>query len=163
MPLVPRSELVTVDDRGWPLLIIRIPPVVSSESLRSLIEAVERAYDRRQRFGVLCDNSEVIKFPDAAARRMLSDWVASPRRAQCEVAYTVATVIVVRSGPLRALSAALTLAWRRPTPHHWAGTIREGIDWLRQRLVAANVPLTPAAEALYAEAMMPPARVGRRA
>jgi hypothetical protein len=146
-----RDGLVVVEDHGWPLLLLRIPAVLSAEAVRSMIDAIEAAYRRNERFVVVIDTTAVSKFPAAPARQILSDWVSDPRRAEREHALTVGTAVVIASSPLRALTAAINLARRKATPEQWTGTLVEAVEWARKSLVAGNVPLTPGAEALYAE------------
>jgi hypothetical protein len=146
-----RDGRVLVEDHGWPLLLLRVPAALSVEAVRSFVDAIEGAYLRNERFAVVIDTTAVSKFPAAPARQILSDWVGNPRRAEREHALTVGTALVIASSPLRALTAAVNLARRKATPQQWTATLVEAVEWARNRLVAENVPLTPGAEALYAE------------
>lgn len=155
MPGVLREGLVVVEDQGWPLLVLRIPPALSVEAVRSFIDAIEAAYARNQRFAVVIDTTAVSKFPGAPARQILSDWVGDPRRSELEQALTVGTALVIASSPLRALTAAVNLVRRNVTPQQWTATVAEGVEWAWKRLVDERVPLTPGAEALYGEFTRP--------
>jgi hypothetical protein len=145
------DEVLVVEDHGWPLFIVRLPTAVSVETVRSMVDAFEGAYDRGERFAAIVDSSRVLKFPSAAARRVVTDWVASPQRAQRERTFIVATAIVLVSGPLRALSAAINLARPPASPQHWAATMAEAVEWTTQRLIDSGVPLTAGTSALHAE------------
>ena len=146
-----RADDVVVEDGGWPLFIVRLPPTVSVETVQSMIAAFEGAYDRGERFATIIDSSPILKFPSAPARQVLTDWVGSPQRVERERAFTVAVAVVLLSGPLRALSAAINLARPPASPQRWASTMAEAVEWTTQRLIDSGVPLTPATRALYAE------------
>jgi hypothetical protein len=152
--VAPRQDdrLVLVEDRGWPLFLLRIPPSLSVEAMRSFIDAFEAAYRRNERFAVVIDTTALSKFPAAPARQILSDWLHDPPRVEREQALTVGTALVVASGPLRALMSAFNLARRKATPQEWTATWGQAVTWARDRLVAENVPLTRGADALLAEA-----------
>jgi hypothetical protein len=145
------DDLVVVEDRGWPLFIVRLPPAVSVETVRSMIDAFEGAYDRGERFAAIVDSSPILTFPSVIALRVLTDWVANPLRAQRERTFTVAVAVVVPSGPLRALSAAINMARPPASPQHWTATIAEAVEWATRRLTDSSVPLTAGAHALHAE------------
>jgi hypothetical protein len=154
--------LVVVEDHGWPLLFLRIPAALSVEAVRSFIDAIEGAYARNERFAVIIDTTAVTKFPAAPARQILSDWVADPRRAEQERAFTVGTALVIASSPLRALTAAVNVIRRNGTPQQWTATAAEAVEWARNRLLDERVPLTRGAEALHAEITRPRALRARR-
>lgn len=151
---------VLVEDRGWPLLLVRIPASLSAPAMRSFIDAFEAAYKRNERFAVVIDTTPLSKFPAAQARQLLSDWLHDPQRIEREHALTIGTALVVGSGPLRALMAAVNLARRKVTPQEWTKTWGQAVAWAHDRLVAENVPLTPGAEAIVAEAAAGRARRG---
>jgi hypothetical protein len=146
-----REEVVTVEDGAWPILVIRFPVVVSAETVQSMLRAIERAYARKQRFAVIVDTTPVSKFPAAPARQVLSDWVADGQRAERERAWTVTTVVVLESGPLRALTAAINLMRKPVSPQHWTATFGDAVEWARRCLIAEGAKLPPGAEALYEE------------
>jgi hypothetical protein len=150
-----REGLVVIEDHGWPLLLLRIPAALSVEAVRSFVDAIEGAYARNERFAVVIDTTAVSKFPGAPARQILSHWVSDPQRAEREHALTVGTALVIASSPLRALTAAVNLVRRKATPQQWTATLVEAFEWARRRLVDERVPLTPGAEALYAEITRP--------
>lgn len=137
---LPRAEPPVVDERGWPLLLVRFPTLITADTMNTVITAIERAYERRERFAVVVDTSAVSKFPDARTRQILTDWVADARRTELDQKYTVATAVVISSGPLRALTAAINLVRRPVSPQHWTATLAEGLDWARGKLLEAGIP-----------------------
>ncbi len=172
MALAPREEPLVLDDRAWPLLVVRFPTVVSGETLRLVVRGINQVYERRERFVVVADTTPVMKFPSAEARQVLGDWLRDPTRSERERAYTLGTGVVVSSGPLRALTAAFNLVRRPVSPQHWTATFVEAVEWSKGRLAEAGIPLNPAIEALSAESSgvrrapvppTPPSRAQKRA
>jgi hypothetical protein len=147
----PQSDLVIVEQRAWPLLIVTFPSAASDDAVLSFIRAIDRAYARHERFAVVIDTTPVLKFPGASARALITDWTANAERIALERAYTVGTSVIMPSGPLRALVAAIQAVQRPATTTHWARNIREAIAWARQRLVERSIVLTPLAESVCAE------------
>jgi len=143
MALAPQDDTLVVEKSRWPLLVLFMPPVVTADTMRALVAATEGAYERNVRFGVIIDTSRVVKFPTAPAREILSNWVADQRRAERERRLTVATAVILTSGPLRALTAAINLVRRSPAPQHWTGTFAEADDWMTRRLTDEGIRIDP--------------------
>ena len=99
----------------------------------------------------LVDCSPIVKFPGMVERKMLSEWMATPGRADKEKAFTVATAIVLRSGPMRAMMSAITWVSPPVSPQVWKASELEAFDWCYERLVEARLPVTKAIEAARAE------------
>jgi hypothetical protein len=146
------DDRLIVEDHGC-LLVVCHPPAISAATMRSLVGAIERAYDRRERFAVISDTTRIRRFPDAAARQVLTDWIANPSRRERERAFTVATATVIPLGPVRALAAALSLARRPFSPEQWTKTLLEAAEWTKRHLIDAGVPVTAQADAFFAEVM----------
>jgi hypothetical protein len=151
MAHTPGDELLAVEDQGWPILVARFPPFITAETMRSFARTIESAYEREERFAAIIDTTLVTKFPSPGARQLLTDWVANARRAERERLYTVTTVVVIPSGPLRAFTAAINFARRPTSPQHWVATIDEAARHARKSLLAAGIALPAAAEAMYAQ------------
>jgi len=141
------SEPLVIEDRAWPLLVVRFPSELSEGTVRSVIDGIERAYDRRARFALVVDITAVAKIPAAPARRLFTDWVASAQRAERERAFMVASALVTSSGPLRALTSAILLIRPPLVQQQWAATLAEGVEWTRQCLLKEGIALSAAAEA----------------
>jgi hypothetical protein len=144
-------QSVEFRDRSWPLVYVRFPREFSPATLRSTIDGFERVYQRRERFAVLADGTDIVKFPAAAERKMLSDWMSSPGRPEKERLYTIGTAIVLTSGPMRAMMSAISWVSPPMSLQVWKATSHEGFEWCYQRLVEAKVPITDALEAARAE------------
>jgi len=155
-----RAEALVVEERGWPVVIYRLPPLMTVETVRALAHAADRIYDRRERFASVVDLSAVKRAPDAAARTALTDWMGDPARVEKERAYMIAMAIVLASGPLRALAAAVQFVRPPSSPQQFVATLAEAITWVRQRLHDAGVPMTAGADALSSFAPPPHSRPG---
>jgi hypothetical protein len=138
-------------DATWPLLYLRFPREFSPAIMQATIDGFEGYYKRQDRFVVLADCTPIAKFPGMVERKMLSEWLSSPGRPEKEKLYTVATAIVLLSGPMRALMSAIM--WVNPPIAQtvWKATEQEAFDWLYDRLVEARMPITKAIEAARAE------------
>jgi len=149
----------TVDflDVTWPLLTVRFPRHFSPTVMQATIDGFERIYERRERCVILADCSPIVKFPGTVERKMLSEWLGSPGRPEKEKAYTIATAIVLVSGPMRALMSAITWVSRPVSPQVWKATEAEAFEWCVERLAEARLPITKAIEAARAEFRRRPA------
>ena len=56
---VSRDQFAVVEERGWPLLTVRLPAAISPEGMQAFVDAIERAYARRERFVVVVDAAPV--------------------------------------------------------------------------------------------------------
>jgi hypothetical protein len=145
------ADTVEFQDATWPLLYVRFPREFSPAVMQATIDAFERIYVRGERFVNLVDCSPIVKFPGMVERKMLSEWMATPGRADKEKAFTVATAIVLRSGPMRAMMSAITWVSPPVSPQVWKATEADAFDWCFERLVEARLPVTKAIEAARAE------------
>jgi hypothetical protein len=145
------AEAVEFLDITWPLLVIRFPREMSPVAMKATIEGFERLYDRKERHVVLADCSPVVKFPGTFERKMLSEWLSAPGRVEKEKRYTAGTGVVLTSGPMRAMMAAIMWVSPPVTPQIWKATVPDAFEWCYQRLVEAGLPITEAIEAARAE------------
>jgi hypothetical protein len=150
-----RDDFAVVEDRGWPLLSVRFPPNISAEGMHAFVDAVERAYARRQRFVVVVDAAPVAKIPSAPARKILTDWLTDPDRSERDRAFTIGTAVVLPSGPVRVLTTAINMVRRPVSPVHLTATLLKAAQWARRLLDEEGVVLSAEADALYAELTTP--------
>lgn len=146
-----KERLHLLDTSAWPMMRMRLPSVFGPEHIKAIIDGFEHAYERKERFVVLADGSQVVKFPGTVERKMLSDWLARPERTAQERLYTVATAIVLTSGTMRAMLSAMQWVNRPATPQTWKPTELEALEWCCERLAEAGVPLSAAIEDARAE------------
>ncbi len=144
------AHSVEVQDRTWPLVYVRFPREFSPATMKATIDGFERAYARKERFVVLADGTDIVKFPGPVERKMLSEWTSSPGRREKEKLYTIGTAIVLTSGPMRAMMSAITWVSPPATVQVWKATTQEAIEWCCERLAEAQIPVTAAIEAARA-------------
>lgn len=150
------------DDSAWPLLVIQLPPLMNNQTaVRSIVEGFEDAYRRNARFASILDGSAVVKFPGTLERKALLDWVGQESRLETERRLSVATGLVLPSGPMRAFVSALNWVNRPATPQKVTATQEEAVTWCCERLEEAGIVLPSALGALRAR-RAPSARAVRR-
>jgi hypothetical protein len=151
-----RDDFTVVEDRGWPLLVVRFPPAISAPGMHAFVAAVERAYDRRERFVAVVDAAPVAKVPSAEVRKILTDWLTDPDRSERDRAFTIGTAVVLPSGPVRVLTTAINMVRRPVSPVQLTATLLQAAQWAKRRLVEEGVVLSAEGNALYAELTAPP-------
>ena len=150
-------DTVEFQDATWPLVYVRFPRVFTLAVMQATIDGFERIYKRQERCVILADCAPIVKFPGTVERKMLSEWLGSPGRAEKGKAYTIATAIVLTSGPMRAMMSAISWVSRPSSPQVWKATEAEAFDWCYERLVEARMPITKAIDAARAEYRRRPA------
>jgi hypothetical protein len=150
-----RDDFAVVEDRGWPLLTVRFPAAISADGMQAFVDAIERAYARRERFVVVVDAAPIAKLPSAPARKILTDWLTDPERSERDRAFTIGTAVVLPSGPVRILTTAINMVRRPVSPVHLTATLLKAAQWARRLLDEEGVMLSLEADALYAELTTP--------
>jgi hypothetical protein len=158
MAPVTRDGFAVVDDRAWPILMVRFPREVSADGMQAFANAIDRAYDRRERFVALVDAAPIAKLPSAPARKILTDWLTDPARCERDRACTIGTAVVLPSTPVRVLTAAINMVRPPVSPVRLTATLLEAAQWVRARLLDEGIALNAEASALYAELMTAPRR-----
>jgi hypothetical protein len=150
-----RDEFAVVEERGWPLLSVSFPAAISAEGMQAFVDAIERAYARRERFVVVVDAAPIAKLPSAPARKILTDWLTDAERSERDRAFTMGTAVVLPSGPVRILTTAINMVRRPVSPVHLTATLLKAAQWARRLLDEEHVLLSAEAEALYTELTTP--------
>jgi hypothetical protein len=147
----PTQDQALFLDETWPLVLVHLPRNTNANAIESVIAGFERVYQRRSRFSLVIDCTSVVKFPGAAERKALTDWMRRSERLELERMYTIATAIVLSSGPMRALLAAVQWISPPATPQALKASQAEAVEWCSERLEEAGFPITPAISSLKAE------------
>lgn len=135
-------------DSTWPLVVVLLPPVMGMTAIRSIVDGYEGLLRRNRRFAHVVDCSAVSKFPGVAERKVLIDWLGDETRVERERRLTVATAVVLTSGPMRAFVSAINWVRRPSTPQKWMATQPEAVEWCCELLVGEGIVLPPAVGAL---------------
>jgi hypothetical protein len=125
----------------FPLLIGIAPERYDAAAVQGMHDAFEPYYRRGQRYALLSIQPRGSVAPGAKERKMLMDWVGSPRVLEYASRLCVGAAAVVDGAMMRGALTAVLWVWKPPFPLHAAATVSEGIDHCVQRLVAAGVPL----------------------
>src|SRR5262249_33593468 len=145
------AESAQFVDSAWPLLIVHMPRMLNNmTAIRSIIDGFESVLGRNERFASVLNGSAVAKFPGSLERKVLRDWVGNEARIERERRLTVATGLVLTSGPMRAFVSAINWVNRPVTPQIVTATQEEAVEWCCARLEQAGIALTPAIGALRA-------------
>jgi hypothetical protein len=147
----PSQDRALFLDETWPLVLVHLPREMGANAMESIVAGFERVYQRRSRFILVVDCTSVVKFPGAAERKTLTDWMRRRERLEQEREYTIGTAIVLSSGTMRALLAAVQWISPPATPQVLKATQVEAVEWCCERLVDAGSPVTPAIASLRAE------------
>jgi hypothetical protein len=151
MPGQPSQDQALFLDETWPLVLVQLPRDMNANAMDSIVAGFERVYQRRSRFILVVDCASIAKFPGAAERKTLTDWMRRRERLEQEREYTIATAIVLSSGPMRALLAAVQWISPPATPQVLKASQIEAVEWCCERLLEAGSPITPAIASLRAE------------
>jgi hypothetical protein len=144
-------EPARFDDSAWPLVIVQMPALMNNiVVVRSIIAGFEGVYRKNERFASILDGSAVAKFPGTLERKALMDWVGNESRIETERRLSVATSLVLTSGPMRAFVSALNWVNRPVTPQKVTATREEAVEWCCDRLQDAGIVLPAPLAALRA-------------
>jgi hypothetical protein len=152
------------DDSAWPLLVVQLPPLLNNmTAIGSIIDGFDRAYRRSAPFASVTDASLVARFPGTLERKALLDWVGSEARIETARGLSIATGLVLPSGPMRAFMSAINWVRRPTTPQRVTSSLEEAIEWCGERLQEAGLTSPAAFAALRARraSSVPPARGAR--
>ena len=132
-------RLVEVDDSAWPLVIVRIPPVLDTAAIESMFRGMDGVVDRKSRFAAMIDTRELSQFPNAVERKTIATWMTE--RTTAEALYNLGNAVVMTSPSARAVFTAIQWIRRPVTAHFITGTTLAGIDWCCMRLKQAGLSL----------------------
>jgi hypothetical protein len=144
------AESSQFDETAWPLLVVRLPPVMNMSALASMMDGFERILRLEKRHAAVVDATRITKFPGSQERTRLTSWLADERRVAKERRFVVGNAVVVTSGPVRALLTAFNWVHRPTTPQAMKATEAEAVEWCCQLLIEDGVALTPALESMRA-------------
>lgn len=146
------EHLVDVQEAAWPLVVVRIPPVLDVRAIESMYQGFDRMVTRRTKFTALVDTSALRTFPQAVERKLIAEGRAS--RVMTEAAFNLGNAVFLTSAAARLVLRLIE--WVRPpvVPQYLVPTFAEGVEWCCGRLARAHIPLTPEIEALRRDAQL---------
>ena len=133
------------DEQAWPLLYIRFPAKgLNDESLEAFIERYDEYLDRREPFAAISDSRGVLKAINANQRKRMVVWFEKTWNVAKK--YNVANAVLLKSAMVRGALTAVFWMKAPPGPTKAFGSVAEAAPWLRERLEAAGVTITPEME-----------------
>jgi hypothetical protein len=143
------GDSVEIDTTAWPLVVMRMPPVLDLAVIDGFLKGIDGVLARKAKFSAIIDTTALQRFPNAVERQRMVEQLNL--RTFAEKAYNVGNAVVIVSTPARAVLTAIN--WVRPpaTTQHLVGTFPEALEWCCGRLVDAGVGLSPAIHALRAK------------
>jgi hypothetical protein len=116
-------------DDTFPLLVGIGPKRFNEETVRQMGEAYEPYFKRGERYTVLNVTPRDAVLPDAKSRKLITDWVNSPRVRDCTGRLCIGSATVVPNTVQRGALTALLWFWTPPSPLRPVGSVNEGLDY----------------------------------
>lgn len=142
------EEVTRVEEEAWPLVVVRVPPILDAAAIQSMFRGLDRVIERRSKFALLVDTRAMKQPPNAVDRKLLAQWMQD--RMAAEALYNMGNAVVIASPFARAALTAIHWLRRPVTAQCFVSSAVEGIDWCRERLHEKGVRTTPAIDALRA-------------
>ena len=144
---VASDRFVLVGDY-FPILLSVSPVQYSDNTVRQMAEAFEEYFIRGTRYVVISVSPNRAQPPDARQRKLVTDWISSPRVMSYSARLCLGSANIVPSALARGLHTALLWAWNPPFPIKPVAGAREALDYALSALGKAGVPLPPGGAAL---------------
>lgn len=126
---------------SFPLLVYVAPKEYSAVTVRQLAEAFEPYFARGERYAFLSVQPKSSIPPGPAERKLLMEWVQSPRTREYASQLCVGSAAVTHSALMRGALTAILWFWKLPFPLEPVPSIEAGVEYCVNRLVEAAVPL----------------------
>ena len=137
-----RLPTLRIYDDTFPLLVGVGPKRFDEESVREMADAYEPYFRGAERYAVLTATPRDAVLPDARARRLMTDWLNSPRVRDCTRRLCVGTATIVPSTVTRGALTALLWFWTPGSPLKPVATVDEGLDYCFERMRIERVKLS---------------------
>jgi hypothetical protein len=139
-----------IDDSPWPLVVITLPPILTSETIEGMRRFTDSAFRRGQRYATCVDAMSVQRPPDAIFRKDLAAMLSEPSYREGSARCVVGTSVVTTSAAVRAAGTAIGWLYVSPHPVHYASDMPSSIEWCVARMQEVGVLATPALRAYQA-------------
>jgi len=124
----------------FPILLSVSPLHYTESTVPEMGEAFEEYFIRGTRYVVIAVNPNRAEPPDAKQRKLVTDWIASPRVMSYSARLCLGSANIVPNALLRGLHTALLWAWNPPFPIKPVASPREALDYSLEALELAGVP-----------------------
>lgn len=129
----------------FPLLVLVLPQRFDAQSVHQMAELYEPYFARGERYAAVSLQPPGGVAPGPAERKLITDWVDSPRVRRLTEQLCVASATVVANPLARGVLTAMLWVWKPATPVHPVSSLDEGVDHCLRKLRDADVPI-PLAE-----------------
>lgn len=127
----------------FPILLSVSPVQFTENTVRQMAEAFEEYFIRGTRYVVISVSPKRAHPPDAKQRKLVTDWISSPRVMSYSARLCLGSANIVPSSLARGLHTALLWAWNPPFPIKPVAGAREALDYAINALEKSSVPLPP--------------------
>jgi hypothetical protein len=135
-----RKTGIEFETRYFPLIVVTLEEQISEEDYTRLFAQWEAVLARKERFGALTDARRVKERAPPKQRAMIAEWTKKiePR----VMAYSVGHTTVIESAIIRGAMTAVEWLHKPKVPSAYFPTLREGCDFILEKLRENGVPLT---------------------
>ena len=123
----------------FPLLVAVGPRRYDVESVKRMADAFEVYFQRGERYAVISIQPEDSITPGAAERRLMLDWLESPRVRRYAGTLCVGAATIMEGALMRGAFTAVLWFWRPPFPMETVATVERAVDYCVERLRASGV------------------------
>jgi len=141
---------------SFPVLVLVAPSRYDAEAVKRMADAFEQYFQRGERYAVISIQPKGSITPGAAERKLMLDWLESPRVRHYTGELCVGAATIVHGQLMRGALTAVLWFWRPPFPMETVPTAARAVDYCVERLRAAGaqVPAEPAALKVLVERLL---------
>lgn len=125
----------------FPILLSVSPRRYSDNTVRQMAEAFEAHFARGERYVVISVTQNRALPPDAKQRKLVTDWINSPRVLRLSRRLCLGAANIVPNSIMRGLHTALLWAWNPPFPIKPVSSAGSALEYALDRLKLASIPL----------------------
>jgi hypothetical protein len=125
----------------FPLLLAVAPKRYDPAAVQRMADAFEVYFQRGERYAVISIQPDGSVTPGASERKLVLDWLESPRVQRCAGELCVGAATIIHGSLMRGAFTALLWFWRPPFPMESVASVARAVDYCVERLRSAGVDL----------------------
>ncbi|RLE20928.1 MAG: hypothetical protein DRJ50_09965 [Actinobacteria bacterium] len=114
----------------WPLVVITMPPVTTSDDFEYLQRCYEHIFAAPERHALIVDTTSIVRVPDATLRREMKVFEDSRRPIIGQK--NIGSAIIIQNTIVRGGYTALRWISPQPAPNKAFATVQDGARWCVQ-------------------------------
>lgn len=126
---------------SFPLLVAVAPRRYDAAAVQRMADAFEVYFQRGERYAVISIQPKDSITPGASERKLMLDWLESPRVRHCAGELCVGAATIIHGAVMRGAFTALLWFWRPPFPMETVATVARAVDYCVERLSSAGSPI----------------------